>query len=330
MVEFAGRMPRPWRSTAGPGVARRAPFRKTHGRAIADVPGARETASRIRGVIATSARERLDALHARGLHLCVGLDTDPARIPDIVAPDASVAERVVAFNRAIVEATSHVVCAYKPNIAFYEALGEPGFTALAATVGFIREVTTEPLIIVDAKRADIGTTNQGYIQAIFDHLEADAVTVHPYLGGEALAPFLAQRDKLIFVLARTSNPGAGEFQNLKVGGVPLYRHVARTVAREWNDNGNCGLVVGATYAEELEEIRADVGPELPILVPGVGAQGGDLQAAVRLHQQASSRAFVINASRSVLYAGVGAGFADAARAEAERLHHAIYNLTAIH
>jgi orotidine-5'-phosphate decarboxylase len=277
-------------------------------------------------VSATSTRERFAALHAHGLHLCIGLDSDPARLPKVVMPGAAPAERTVAFNRAIIEATADLVCAYKPNVAFYEALGEPGFAALAATVACVRDLAPEALVIIDAKRADIGSTNEGYTRAIFEHLGADAVTVHPYLGGEALEPFLAQREKLIFVLARTSNPGAGEFQDLEVEGVPLYRHVARTVAQNWNAHGNCGLVVGATYAEELEEIRGDVGRELPILIPGVGAQGGDLTAVVRVHKAVGSHAFVINASRSVLYADPGAGFATAARLEAEALHNTICSL----
>jgi orotidine-5'-phosphate decarboxylase len=260
--------------------------------------------------------------------LCVGLDTDPRRLPQSVAPGAAMGERVVAFNRAVIEATADLVCAFKPNAAFYEALGAPGFAALSATVEFIREHAPHALVLIDAKRADIGSTNQGYIEAIFNQLNADAVTVHPYLGGEALEPFLAERDKLIFVLARTSNPGAAEFQDLDVGGVPLYRYVARTVARDWSSHGNCGLVVGATYVHELREIRGDVGPDMPILIPGVGAQGGDLQAVVRTHRDARSKAFVINASRSVLYASQGTDFAQAARAEAASLDEAIGDLLA--
>jgi orotidine-5'-phosphate decarboxylase len=254
-----------------------------------------------------------------GRHLVVGLDPDPGRIPEGVAPGGSEAERVVEFNRAIVAATAGVAAAYKPNSAFYEALGAEGFGALAETIAAIRREAPGAAVILDAKRADIGSTNAGYVAAAFDQLGADAVTVHPYLGGEALAPFLERADKTIFVLARTSNPGAGELQDLLADGAPLYRHVARAVAGEWNAAGNCGLVVGATYPEEMRAIREDVPAEMPILVPGVGAQGGDVAAVVAANRDAGSDAYLIAASRSILYASPNADFAEAARAAAESL-----------
>jgi orotidine-5'-phosphate decarboxylase len=263
--------------------------------------------------------ELLAGHFAAGRHLTVGLDTDPRRLPESVAPGAGPAERVIEFNRAIVAATADLAAAYKPNSAFYEALGADGFRALAATVEAIRAEAPEAAVILDAKRADIGSTNAGYVVAAFDRLGADAITVHPYLGGEALAPFLARAEKLIFVLARTSNPGAGELQDLVAGGVPLYRHVARAVARDWNGAGNCGLVVGATYPEELRAVREDVPPEMPILIPGVGAQGGDAGAVVAANRAAGGDAYLVNASRSILYASPGEDFADAARAAAEAL-----------
>jgi orotidine-5'-phosphate decarboxylase len=247
-----------------------------------------------------------------GRHLVVGLDPDPARIPTAVDPSGSAANRVVAFNREIVEATAELACAYKPNAAFYEALGEDGFAALAETIAAIRAAAPEAPVILDAKRADIGSTNAGYVSAAFDQLGADAITVHPYLGREALKPFLARREKLIFVLARTSNPGAGELQDLDVGGLPLYRHVARTVASGWNGAGNCGLVVGATYPEEMRLVREDVPPSMPILVPGVGAQGGDVAAVVAAHREVESNAYLIAASRAIVYASSSADFAAAA------------------
>lgn len=253
-------------------------------------------------------------------HLAVGLDPDLGLIPESVAPGASDAERVVEFNRRIVDATAEVAAAYKPNSAFYEALGEDGFFALEETIGTVRERAPDAAVILDAKRADIGTTNAGYAAAAFDKLGADAITLHPYLGGEALAPFLERGDKLIFVLARTSNPGARELQDLEDrDGVPVYRHVARAVARDWNAKGNCGLVVGATYPEEMREIRKDVPAEMPILVPGVGAQGGDVGAVVGANREADSDAFLIAASRSILYASVDEDFADAARSAAQAL-----------
>ncbi len=256
---------------------------------------------------------------AEGRHLAVGLDTDPARVPESVAPGAGPAERVVEFNRRIVAATADLAAAYKPNAAFYEALGGDGFRALGETVAAIRQEAPGAAIVLDAKRGDIGSTNAGYVAAIFDQLGADAVTVHPYLGGEALAPFLARAEKLVFVLARTSNPGAGEFQDLMAEGLPLYRHVARAVAGDWNAAGNCGLVVGATYPDEMRAVREDVPPEMPILVPGVGAQGGDVAAVVAANREAGSNAFLIAASRSILYASAGEDFAEAARAAAQGL-----------
>jgi len=257
---------------------------------------------------------------AAGRHLVVGLDPDVARIPVSVAPGASDTERAIEFNRAIVAATAEVAAAYKPNAAFYEALGEDGFYALEETIATVHERAPGAAVILDAKRGDIGSTNAGYVAAAFDRLDADAITVHPYLGGEALAPFLERAEKLVFVLARTSNPGAGELQDLEDGdGVPLYRHVARAVARDWNAAGNCGLVVGATYPAEMGAIRADVPASMPILVPGVGAQGGDVAAVVAAHREAASDAYLIAASRSILYASPGEDFADAARAAAESL-----------
>ena len=266
-----------------------------------------------------SCSELLAGHFAAGRHLVVGLDTDPGRIPDSVAPGASPAARVVEFNRAIVAATAGLAAAYKPNSAFYEALGAEGFRALEETVEAIRAEAPEAAVILDAKRADIGSTNAGYVAAAFERLGADAVTVHPYLGGEALAPFLERREKLVFVLARTSNPGAGELQDLVADGLQLYRHVARAVARDWNGAGNCGLVVGATYPEELRAVREDVPPEMPILIPGAGAQGGDVAAVVAANRDAGSDAYLINASRSILYASQGEDFAGAARAAARSL-----------
>jgi orotidine-5'-phosphate decarboxylase len=274
----------------------------------------------------SSCAETLAALTKAGRHMCIGLDTDLRRIPTTVSPGGSPADRVVAFNSSIIEATGEVAAAYKPNIAFYEALGAEGFDALARTIHEVRSLAPGIPVIVDAKRGDIGSTNAGYVTAIFDELGADAVTVHPYLGGEALGPFLERRDALIFVLARTSNPGAREFQDLECGGLPLYRHVARTVARDWNAHNNCGLVVGATYPAELAEIRKDVPTSLPILIPGVGAQGGDLEAVIGAEVEGGSLSFLINVARSVLYASEGRDFAEAAGGEARRLHETIGSL----
>lgn len=272
---------------------------------------------------ATSCRDRLEAAFSAGKHVCVGLDADVSRLPATLEPTWAPELRVVAFNEALIEATADVACAFKPNSAFYEALGPAGIEALAGTIAAAKRLAPNVPVILDAKRADIGNTNLGYVRFAFEYLSADAITVHPYLGREALAPFLAAEDKLVFVLARTSNPGAGEFQDLAIDGVPLYRHVARAITGSWNGGGNCGLVVGATYPEELGHVRADVPPEMPILIPGVGAQGGDLNAVVEAHRQAGSSAFLVNASRSIIFASDGEDFAEAARAEALRLHEAI-------
>lgn len=275
-----------------------------------------------------SCAELLAGHFAAGRHLVVGLDADPERLPASLASGATPADRVIEFNRRIVERTADLACAYKPNAAFYEALGADGFRALSETVAAIRRDAPGAAVILDAKRADIGSTNAGYVAAIFDQLGADAVTVHPYLGGEALAPFLERDEKLVFVLARTSNPGAGELQDLVADGVPLYRHVARAVAGDWNAAGNCGLVVGATYPAEMRAVREDVPAEMPILIPGVGAQGGDVAAVVAANREAGSNAFLIAASRSIVYASPGEDFAEAARAATDSLDSEIRSAAA--
>lgn len=241
-------------------------------------------------------------------------------------PEESPARRVVAFNAAIIEATAGIACAYKPNAAFYESLGRDGFEALRRTIQEVRRAAPGVPVILDAKRGDIGSTNLGYVNAAFDVLGADAITVHPYLGRESLSPFLNRAEALIFVLVRTSNPGASEFQDLISNDLPVYRHIARAVARDWNRLGNCGLVVGATYPQELVLIREDVPADLPFLIPGVGAQGGDLRAVVEAEVTAGTTSFVINASRSILYASAEANFAEAAAEQAGQLHNDILRL----
>jgi orotidine-5'-phosphate decarboxylase len=265
-----------------------------------------------------------DQLHARwaaGTLLCVGLDPEEGRLPDPVR-GASAPERFVAFNRAIVEATADLVCAYKPNAAFYEAHGPAGVDALVRTVAMIHERAPGVPVLLDAKRGDMANTSRLYARAVFDACGADAVTVQPYQGEEALAPFLERSDRGVFVLCRTSNPGAVEMQDLRMDGEPLYLALARRVAGQWNARGNCGLVVGATWPDELRAIRA-AAPQLPILVPGIGAQGGDLEASVRAGRDAHGHGLLISASRSILYASTGADFAHAARAEAQCLRDAI-------
>lgn len=198
------------------------------------------------------------------------------------------------FDKSIIDATFDIVCAYKPNAAFYKE------AQLQKTVDYIRQKDPSIPIILDAKRGDIGNTNEAYVKAIFDDLGADAITVHPYLGKESLEPFLKRTDKGIIVLVRTSNPGAGEFQDLASEGKPLYQVVAEHV-KEWNTNNNCAVVVGATYPEELKKVREIVG-DMPILVPGIGAQEGDIQAVLKNGLNSKKQGLIISSSRSIIFA----------------------------
>jgi orotidine-5'-phosphate decarboxylase len=262
--------------------------------------------------------------------LCVGLDLELERLPTAQAAHADVETAFFSFNKAIVDATADLVCAYKPNAAFYERHGAAGWNALARTIAYIHSNYPAVPVLVDAKRADIGSTAEAYADAIFDTLGADAVTLHPYLGGDALQPFLKRADRGCFILAHTSNPGADEFQHLTLRTAdgaeePLYLAVARTVAERWNTNGNCGLVVGATYPEQLEMVRQAAG-DLPLLIPGIGAQGGDLAAVVNVGLDSQGAGLLISASRSVTYASSSADFAEAARREAQRLRDEIETL----
>ena len=257
---------------------------------------------------------KLNAAVARNNSLvCVGLDPDPALMP---------IDDVAAFNRAIVEATSDLVCAFKPNLAFYEALGEEGGRALRATLAAIPD---DIPVIADAKRSDIGNTAAAYARAVFDDLGCDATTVNPYCGQDAIEPFLDYEERGVFILCRSSNPSAGDFQDLAVtdGGEarPLWQVVARR-ARDWNEHGNVGLVFGATYPEQLAEGRT-LCPDLPILVPGVGAQDGSLRDSVKAGLDAAGAGIIVNASRSVLYASRDGDYALAARAAAQRLRDEI-------
>ena len=237
--------------------------------------------------------------------LCIGLDPDPELMPGV---------DVLEFNKAIIEATSDLVCAYKPNLAFYEALGSEGLAILEKTV---RYVPGDIPVIADAKRGDIGNTARAYARALFSVFGFDAATINPYLGFDSIEPFINNQDKGVFILCRTSNPGATDFQNLCTNGVPLYEVVAQK-AREWNIYGNIGLVVGATYPEELKRVRS-ICPEMPLLIPGIGAQGGDLAAAVRYGADARGQKAIISVSRQILYASQDKDFARAARNTAREI-----------
>ena len=243
--------------------------------------------------------------------LCVGLDPDPDLMPEKVS--------VLEFNKAIVDATADLVCAYKLNLAFYEALDSEGLDALKRT---IKHIPKEIIVIGDGKRSDIGNTAKAYARAIFSIFNFDATTVNPYLGFDSIEPFLQYQDRGIFVLCRTSNAGAVDFQSLRCEtGSPLFEIVALK-ASQWNKYGNIGLVVGATYPEELKLIRGKH-PDLPLLIPGVGAQGGDLELAVRYGVDARRERAIINSSRQIIYASRGKDFAVAARKVAATLRDQI-------
>ena len=239
--------------------------------------------------------------------VCVGLDPEVERCP---AHLRARPKAILAFTRAIIDATADLVCAYKPQIAHYAAVGAED--QLQDTLRYIRERAPGVPIILDAKRGDIGSTAEKYAREAFERYGADAVTINPYLGRDSAEPFLQYADKGIVILCRTSNAGSGEFQNLQVGDRKLYQIVAERVAGEWNSRGNCLLVVGATYPGELADIRARTG-EMTFLVPGVGAQGGDVDEAVRNGRAKQGAGLVINSSRGILYAGSGEDFAAAAR-----------------
>lgn len=252
--------------------------------------------------------------------LCIGLDPDPARLPASVRGGI---EPLFDFTRAIIDATNDLVCAYKPNSAFFESAGNSGIAQLHKTCEYIRKHHPHIPIVLDFKRGDIGNTNDHYARYAFEYLGVDAVTVNPYLGREAAAPFLAYKDKGVIVLCRTSNPGAGEFQDVMCGSEKLYQLVARQVASEWNDNSNCALVAGAPFPEELAWVRRTVGDNMLLLVPGVGSQGGDIEATVTAGVNANGRGVLINSSREVLYANAGADFAQAAGAKTLALRDSI-------
>ncbi|MCK9538716.1 orotidine-5'-phosphate decarboxylase [Dokdonella sp.] len=249
--------------------------------------------------------------------VCVGLDPEPARFPAHLRDDP---DAIFDFCRAITDATADLVCAFKPQIAHFAA--QRAEEALERLIAHIHSAHPGVPVILDAKRGDIGSTAQRYATEAFDRYGADAVTVNPYLGGDSLEPYLERADKGVVILCRTSNPGSRDLQELDVGGLKLYQHVADSAARDWNRNGNCALVVGATWPEELADVRRRVG-DIPLLVPGVGAQGGDVAAVVRNGRTAAGTGLMVSSSRAILYAGAGEDFADAARAAALHLRDAI-------
>jgi orotidine-5'-phosphate decarboxylase len=265
------------------------------------------------GFVADLARawEKNDSL------LCVGLDPEIERFPRALGAEAS---PIFRFNQAIIDATADLVCAYKPQFAHYAAYEAED--QLERTIEYIHRAHPGLPVILDAKRGDVGHTAERYAIEAFERYSADAVTVNPYLGTDALEPFLARADKGVIVLCRTSNPGAGELQDLETSAGRLYEVVAELAATRWNTRGNCLLVVGATYPRELAQVRARVG-EMPLLVPGVGAQQGDVEAVVQHGCTAAGTGLIISSSRAILYASAGDDFATAARAAAQQLRGAI-------
>jgi orotidine-5'-phosphate decarboxylase len=239
---------------------------------------------------------------------CVGLDPLIERLPAHIAAHAS---PIFHFNKAIIDATADLVCAYKPQFAHYAACEAED--QLERTIEYIHRAYPGIPVILDAKRGDVGSTAERYAIEAFERYGADAVTVNPYLGGDSLEPFLRFEDKGVLVVCRTSNPGARDLQDLDVGGRKLFAVVAELAATRWNSRGNCLLVVGATYPQELAQIRAITG-DMPFLLPGVGAQGADIGAAVAAGQSADGRGLIVSSSRAVIHASSGVDFAAAARA----------------
>jgi len=242
--------------------------------------------------------------------LCVGLDPDPNLMPKL---------DILEFNKAIIDATQDLVCAYKPNLAFYEALGIEGFTILRKT---IEHIPSGIPVIGDAKRGDIGNTAKAYARALFSTFGFDAATVNPYLGFDSIEPFISYQDKGIFLLCRTSNPGAQDFQDLRCGGGSSLYEVVAQKAEEWNVHDNIGLVVGATCPEELRKVRS-ICPKMCLLIPGIGAQGGDLASAVKYGVDAQGEKAIIAISRQIIYASKEKNFAEAARNMAEKIRSQI-------
>lgn len=253
--------------------------------------------------------------------LCVGLDPDTAKLPPhlLNQPDA-----IFAFCKAIIDATADTACAFKPQIAYFAALRAED--QLEAICDYLRKNYPQIPIVLDAKRGDIGATAEQYAREAYERYGADAVTVNPYMGFDSVAPYLEWKDRGVIILCRTSNPGGSDLQFLTADGKPVYQHVAHLVAEKWNTNGQCGLVVGATFPDELAQVRRIVG-DMPLLVPGIGAQGGDVQATVHAGRTVNGTGMMINSSRAILYAKpneqAGEDFANAARRVAIETRDAI-------
>lgn len=262
--------------------------------------------------------EKLSAVwQTQNTQLCIGLDPDLAKFPAHLQgkPDA-----ILTFCKAIIDATADTACAFKPQIAYFAALRAED--QLEEICHYLRTRYPQIPVVLDAKRGDIGATAEQYAREAFERYGADAVTVNPYMGFDSVQPYLERQDKGVIVLCRTSNPGGSDLQFLTVDGKPLYQHVAQLVADKWNTNGQCALVVGATFPNELAQVRAIVG-DMPLLIPGIGAQGGDIKATVEAGRTANGSGMMINSSRAILYAKADENFAQAARQVALETRDAI-------
>jgi len=263
-------------------------------------------------------KQKLTAIsHNNNSLVCIGLDVDKEKMPKFLFESSK--HPYLEFNKSIIDSTKDLVCAYKLNMAFYEVLGTEGFELLKKT---IKHIPKDVVVILDGKRNDIGNTARKYAQTLFETLSADAITVNPYLGKDGVAPFLEYKDKCSFILCRTSNASAGDFQDLAVSETLLYQIVAKKI-KEWDENDNCGAVVGATYPEELKTIRSILGDEIPILIPGIGKQGGDVEKTIKNGTNSKGELAVINSSRGIIFAGDDEDFATVSRKKAISLRDEI-------
>ncbi len=259
------------------------------------------------------------AIETNNSFLCVGLDPDYSKLPSHLK---NLQYPLFEFNKQIIDSTHDLVCGYKPNSAFYEAWGHEGIYQLKLTFDYLHQKYPHIPTILDAKRADIGNTNLGYIQFAFEYLGVDSITLNPYLGKEAMQPFLSYKNRGLFFLCKSSNPGSGEFQDITIGERKLYQIIAQQVSQNWNQNNNCLLVVGATYPRELADIRQLL-PNMTFLIPGVGSQGGDIQQTVNAAKNSDGKGFIINSSRNIIFASNEKDFAQAARQRAIEVRDSI-------
>ena len=249
--------------------------------------------------------------------VCVGLDIDKDKMPNHLFTNNKTP--FIDFNKKIIENTQDFVCAYKLNLAFYEVIGENGYNILKET---IKNIPKEIVIILDGKRNDIGNTAKKYAHSLYQDLKADAITVNPYLGWNGIEPFLQYKNKCSFILCRTSNPSAVDFQNLESQNKPIFMYVAEKI-NEWNKIGACGAVIGATYPDELKRIRKTLSENIPLLIPGIGKQGGDIEKTVKYGTNSKNELAIINSSRGIIYASSGKNFAEDAGKETEKLKEKI-------